>query len=96
MIDNNEIKSTSCGNAEKQVFKEEANEKYNCLYDVAKVNNSSLGNYIVIGEDSYVNRCSLDDYVKLNRRNFIEDVIIGTCTYIGMNTIIKQAEIGKY
>lgn len=50
---NNEIKSTSCKNDEKQVLKEEASERYNCLYDGAKVNNSSLGNYIVIGEDSY-------------------------------------------
>ena len=72
------------------------NEKNYKLYDGAKVKDSSLGEQVVVGEDCFVEQSELHDYVQLNRRNFISHAILGSCTYTGVNTVIKHAEIGKY
>ena len=72
-------------------------EKDGCqLYAGAKVINCEVRQKIIVGEDSFVSGGKLEDYVQINRRNMIVDSVIGTCTYTGMNTVIKQAQIGKY
>lgn len=72
------------------------NEKNYKVYDGAKVKNSNLGQQVVVGEDCFVEQSELHDHVQLNRRNFIAHSILGSCTYTGVNTVIKHAEIGKY
>lgn len=71
-------------------------EKSHQIYDGAKVLNSKLGHHIIIGEDSFVQQCQIEDYVQLNRRNFIQNTLIGRCSYTGMNTVIKNADVGRY
>lgn len=66
------------------------------VYDGAKVINSSLGSSVIIGEDSFVKDCCFENKVQINRRNFIVDTKIGRCTYTGMNTVIKHADIGRF
>lgn len=66
------------------------------VYDGAKVINSSLGSSVIIGEDSFVKDCCFENKVQINRRNFIIDTKIGRCTYTGMNTVIKHADIGRF
>lgn len=68
----------------------------NTIYDGVKIIDSHLGDNIIIGKDSFITGCTLSDYVQLNRRNFIEDTKIGMCTYTGINTIVKHADIGRY
>lgn len=58
--------------------------------------NCKLGDNIVIGDDSFLSNSMLDDYVQINRRNMIISSKLGCGTYTGSNTVIKQAEIGKY
>lgn len=72
------------------------NENSYKLYDGAKVKDSRLGEHVVVGEDCFVENSELHEHVQLNRRNFISHAILGSCTYTGVNTVIKHAEIGKY
>lgn len=66
------------------------------IYDRVKTVNCVLGEQITIGEDSYLRNCQLGNFVQVNRRNILEGVVLGDCTYTGANTVIKHANIGKY
>lgn len=66
------------------------------IYEGAKILETSLGRHVVVGENSYVNRCVIGDYVQINRRNQLDEVEIGTRSFTGVNTKISHARIGKY
>lgn len=66
------------------------------IYAGAKVLKTSLGRHVVVGENSYVNQCVIEDYVQINRRNQLDEVEIGTRSFTGVNTKISHARIGKY
>lgn len=66
------------------------------IYDGAQVRYANLGKHVVIGEDAWLTRCELGDYVQINRRNQIDDVTMGSRTFTGANTILRHAEIGKF
>jgi acetyltransferase-like isoleucine patch superfamily enzyme len=55
-----------------------------------------MGENIVVGQDSFLRKCRLCDYVQINRRNIIEGSTIGDCTYTGQNTVLKHVDVGKY
>ena len=66
------------------------------LYDRAKVIKSELRKNVIVGEDSYITESLLKDNVQINRRNLLEDVVLGEYTFTGANTIIKHADISKF
>lgn len=66
------------------------------FYKNARTVRSSIGNNVILGEDTYVSDSEIRDNVHLNRRNIIEESIIDKYSYTGANTIIKKASIGKY
>lgn len=66
------------------------------IYDRAKTINCELGNNIVIGEDSFLKDCVIENYVQINRRNIFENVKCGERTYTGSNTVLKHVKVGKY
>lgn len=66
------------------------------LYRNSKIIDTSIGDHVIIGEDSYVSESQIADNVQINRRNFIIDSNIGDFTYTGLNTTIKHADIGKF
>ena len=66
------------------------------IYPGAKLRMTAIGKNVTIGEDSYISKSVIGDYVQINRRNQIEDVIIGNRTFTGANTVIHHAEIGKF
>lgn len=66
------------------------------IYRNVITTNCTLGDHIVIGDDSFLDQTILEDYVQLNRRNLIVDSHIGQGSYTGANTTIKKADIGKY
>ena len=66
------------------------------IYDGAQTINCELGSNIVIGEDSFLKNCKIHDFVQINRRNIIEDVILGNGSYTGANTVFKHVTTGKY
>lgn len=66
------------------------------IYPGANIRMTSMGNHVVIGEDSYVNQCNIGDYVQINRRNQLDNVDIATRSFTGANTKISHAKIGKF
>ena len=66
------------------------------IYPGANIRMTSMGKNVVIGEDSYVNQCTIGDYVRINRRNQIDDVEIAARSFTGANTKISHAKIGKF
>lgn len=66
------------------------------LYRNSVVSNSTLGNYCSIGDDSTIERCTFEDNVVINRRNYINDSFIGKFSYTGLNAIIRFTKLGRY
>lgn len=62
----------------------------------AVVNNSIIGDGCSIGDDTTIERCTLENYVVVNRRSYINDSIIGKNTYTGINSTINFTHIGKF
>lgn len=62
----------------------------------ASIIDSTIGDYCSIGDDSTLVRVSLDKFVSVNRRSYINDSSIGAFTYTGINTIINYAKIGRF
>lgn len=72
---------------------------YGCgltAYRNAEIVNCNLGNMITIGDDSVLQRSTIDDNVAINRRNYINDSKIGCYSYTSANTIINFANIGRF
>lgn len=68
----------------------------NSIYEGVKTIDCDLGEDIVIGEDSFLRKCRVDDHVQINRRNILEETIVGKYTYTGANTVLKHVTIGRY
>lgn len=66
------------------------------IYEGANAVRSSLGEYVILGQDSFVRDSVLGCHVQINRRNIIEEATIGAYSYTGANTTIKAADIGKF
>lgn len=68
----------------------------NQIYQSAKTIECSLGDNIVIGENSFLQNSIINNHVQINRSNLIVDSKIDAYSYTGMNTVIKHAHIGKF
>lgn len=66
------------------------------LYRNVRIVNSNISNLCCVGDDSDVVDCTLEEKSELGRRNIIRNIYMGKGSYTGTNTIIKNAEIGKY
>lgn len=68
----------------------------NKIYESAKTLNCTLGENIIIGENSFIQYSILEDSVQINRSNMIINSTIGAYSYTGMNTVIKHTSVGKF
>ena len=66
------------------------------FYEGAKAISCTLGENVILGQDTFVTDSTLGNGVQVNRRNIIEDARIGSHSYTGANTVIKVADIGKF
>lgn len=66
------------------------------IYKNAEVKNSSLGDYVSIGDSAIVAESHLESNSEINRRNWIVQSKIGSYTYTGLGTIILYADIGGF
>ena len=66
------------------------------LFFKAKVQNSQIGKNCTVGDFTRVVNCILDDYVRLDRNNFILKSNLGSYTYTGKSSVIMHATIGKF
>lgn len=66
------------------------------IYEGAQVKRCTLGSRVVIGEDSYVTNSKIGNYVQINRRNQIDDAVIGDRSFTGANTVLRHVDIGKF
>lgn len=75
---------------------ENEGEKEYTVYKDVKLVHSTIEHHAIVGEGSYIEYSKLHHHVQLNRRNILSHVEVGAYTYTGANTIIKQANIGKF
>lgn len=66
------------------------------IYRNADIRRCSLGNYVSIGDDSIIIESTLNGNIAINRRNFIQQSLIGSFTYTGFNTVIRGVNIGNF
>ena len=65
------------------------------VYARGEVLDSSVGTGSSIGNDAVVTRSRIGSFVSINRRNYINDSIVGDFTYTGQNTMAHFARIGR-
>lgn len=66
------------------------------IYAGARVQKSTLGAHVVVGNFSRVDFCQLASRVRIDRNNHIFQSCIGRSTYTGMNTVLMHATIGSF
>lgn len=66
------------------------------IYDRAELKNSTIGDFVTIGNDSIVDNCHLEGNNSINRRNFLLRSTIGRFTYTGIGTFIRTAKVGRF
>ena len=66
------------------------------VYINVDLRKSIIGDNSSIGDDSVIINSDISNYVSINRRNQIQDSIVNSFTYTGVNTVIKYAKIGKF
>lgn len=66
------------------------------LFSNIRCINSVIGGYCCIGDDCDIVSSTMREKSELGRRNLVRNSIIGRGSYTGTNSIIKNAEIGKY
>lgn len=66
------------------------------LYRQIRIVDSMIGDYAVVADNSDILRSRLGNYVEVGRRNLIIGTSMGTGSYTGSNSVVKNAEIGKY
>lgn len=66
------------------------------IYEPSRIVRCTIGDNCCIGQDCDLVNVIMESDTELGRRNLIRDSIIQTGTYTGTNTIIKNADIGKY
>ncbi len=69
--------------------------KLNAFRNV-EIYNSTFRDNVSIGDDSIIRKCKFEDYIAINRRNYINNSEIGAFTYTGLNTIVNFAKIGRF
>jgi len=65
-------------------------------YRNSVVENSILGNGCSVGDDSVVERSTFEESVIINRRNYINDCVIGRYSYTGLNAIMRFTKMGRF
>lgn len=65
-------------------------------YKEVRLVKSCIGEFCTVGDYSELIDTKLNDYVVINRRNYITSTSIGMGTYTGHNVTIKNAKIGKF
>ena len=74
----------------------------NCKYTSLKAYrntllvNSEFGNNCTVGDDTTIERSSLEGHIAINRRSYINDSSIGAFTYTGINTTVNFSHIGRF
>lgn len=66
------------------------------IWSRARLIDSRVGDAVSIGDDACVLRSCLDSHVSINRRNFVNDSVIGSMTYTGVGTSVHKADIGRF
>ncbi|MGN0611433.1 MAG: hypothetical protein ACI4JI_06570 [Ruminiclostridium sp.] len=72
------------------------NEAYANICDETEITESSIGKDVFIDKYTRVEHSTLAENVRLERNNQIVYSNIGRYSYTGANTVIKNAEIGKF
>lgn len=60
------------------------------------VKKSSIGDGVIIDDDSIVLSSTIGDHCEIDKRNLIQSAVIGDMTYTGQDTSIMWADVGKY
>ena len=69
----------------------------NCrAYNNAVIVNSSFGSNVSIGNDTNIVNCSFADNIAINRRCYVNNTSIDSYSYVGLNSVINYATIGKF
>src|SRR5690606_3028507 len=66
------------------------------VYSNVELRNSSIGYGTSIGDQSIVLDSQIESNVAINRRNFIQNSVIGRFTYTGVNTQIRGVTLGRF
>ena len=66
------------------------------LYRESSIRESSLSNFVSVGDDSIIRFSQLGERVEIGRRNTIDHVSMGKSTYTGEFCIIKHCKIGNF
>lgn len=66
------------------------------VYERVRCVNSRIGDNCCIGDDCDICDSTMEQKSELGRRNLIRNTLLGTGSYTGTNTIIKNAQIGRY
>lgn len=62
----------------------------------AEIKDSVIGDHVSIGDDTVIRKCKFENNISINRRNYINDSVIGCYTYTSANTIINFSRIGRF
>ncbi len=66
------------------------------IYKNAIAENCNIAKNSIIGDDSRLISCDLEDHVRIDRRNFCQFSFIGRRSYTGCDTRIYNSQIGKF
>jgi acetyltransferase-like isoleucine patch superfamily enzyme len=66
------------------------------LFRNVMVNNSQIGDACSIGDDSTIERCEIATNVVINRRSYVNDSIIDSFSYAGINLVMNWTKVGKF
>lgn len=66
------------------------------IFRNAYICKSKLADGCSIGDDTTIERCELENNVIINRRSYINDSIVGSYTYMGINTTMNFTKIGRF
>lgn len=66
------------------------------LYRNTELRESVIGESVQLGDDTIVLKSMLESNIAINRRNFIQESIIGRFTYTGFNSVIRGVKIGRF
>ena len=63
------------------------------LFRNVMVNNSQIGDACSIGDDSTIERCEIATNVVINRRSYVNDSIIDSFSYAGINLVMNWTKV---
>ena len=69
----------------------------NCrAFEGARIVNSQFENGVSIGNDTDIVNCKFGNNIAINRRCYVNDSSISDYSYVGLNSTINYAEIGRF